>query len=196
MSRPLDREILVWGRKTVRDQLNLLWEEVDRNGVKVIACWEDDPWSSQFVISASQARRPKPGRWWAVCFADFGPVEPVQAVLSDDREAEIPPPPLTDARDIRRILEVPGVEDRPELCQLLVTLGFRRDEIDLSALRRFAKHEDRVVRYTALGILSWQPSVTNAELLGKFGDDPDPKVRDLAGQLSSGRTRRKTRYRR
>ena len=161
----------------------------------MIACWETDPWASQYVISASETRWPKPGKWWAVCFADFGPLAPVEVVFSDDREAEIPPPTLSDARDIRRILEVPGIEERPELCHLLVTLGFRRDEIDLPALRRFATHEDRVVRYTVLGVLSWQPSVTNAELWGKFGDDPDPKVRELAGQLSSGRTRRKTRYR-
>ena len=149
MSRPLDREILVWGRKTVRDQLNLLWEEVDRNGVKVIACWEGDPWAAHFVISTSQARRPKPGKWWAVCFRDFGPVEPVQAVLSDDRESEIPPPPLTDARDIRRILQLPGVEDRPELCHLLFTLGFRRNEIVLAPRRRFAKLRHLLARYPA-----------------------------------------------
>lgn len=193
MTRRLDREIQEWSRRPVRDQLSLLWEEFDTGEVKIISCWEEEPWSSSYVISGSQSRRPLPGKSWAVCFLNPDGQQPGQLVLSDDREIELPPPPLVDAREIRRLLEIPGIESRPELAQLLITLGGRRDEIDIPTILRFARDEDRVIRYLVLGVLSWQPSVTNDDLSVRFGKDPDARVRDLARRLATGRIRRKTR---
>jgi len=113
--------------------------------------------------------------------------------ISDDRAGEVAPSQIRDAREIRRLLETNGIEERDELCELLITLGFRRDEIDIPLISSFADHEDKVVRYTVLGVLSWQPSVTNGDLGAKFGEDPDPRVEDLAARFAAGRSPRRTR---
>lgn len=195
MVRRLDREIQDWSRRPVRDQLALLWDEVECDEVRITSCWEEEPWSSSYVISGSQPRRPLPGKWWAVCFLNFDGHEDSQVVLSDDREVEVPAASLADAKEIRRLLEVPGIETRPELAQMLITLGCRRDELDIPTLLGFAGHSDRVLRYMVLGALSWQPSISNGDLAVRFGKDPDVRVRDLARRLASGRIRRKTRER-
>lgn len=193
MARRLDREIQDWSRRPVREQFTLLWDEVDHDEVRIISCWEGEPWASPYVISGSQSKRPLPGKWWAVCFVDLERQQGGQLLLSDDREVEVPPPALADAKEIRRLLEIPGIEKRPELAQMLVTLGSRRDEMDIPAIIGFAGHEDRVIRYSVLGVLSWQPSITNGDLSARFGKDPDAKVRDLARRFANGRIRRKTR---
>ncbi len=192
MVRSLDRQIEAWSNKSVRDQFSLLWDEVEREEVKVISCWEGREWSSNYVISASQPRRPLPGRWWAFCFIDPGSEEPAEFLRSDDSEGKGAGPPLTDARSIRRLLEVPGIDDRPELCSLLMTLGARRDEIDGPSILRFTGHSDRVVRYVSLGVLSWQPSISNDLIAHRFADETDPRVAELARRFASGRTRRRT----
>ncbi|HMT05591.1 MAG: hypothetical protein KDB48_03100 [Solirubrobacterales bacterium] len=193
MIRPTDREIEAWSRKSKRQQLALLWDEYERDGVKVISCWEETDWSSVYVISASQSKRPKPGKWWAICFVDFGHREADKVVFSDDRAGEAAPAPIRDAREIRYLLETNGIDERDELCELLITLGSRRDEIDIPLISAFAGHEDKVVRYTVLGMLSWQPSVTNADLGARFGKDTDPRVEDLAVRFAAGRAPRRTR---
>ncbi len=193
MARSVDREIEAWSNRPVRDQFSLLWEVVEKDEVKVVSYWEGREWASTYVISASQARLPLPGRWWALCFIEPGREEPVEFLRSDDSEGKGGGPPLTDARSIRSLLEVRGIEERPELCSLLITLGARRDEIDTASILRFTKHEDHVVRYVALGVLSWQPSISNDLIAHRFSDDPDPIVADLAARFASGRTRRATR---
>ena len=193
MVRSVDREIEAWSRRSARDQFSLLWEQAGKDEVNVISYWEGREWASTYVISASQARLPLPGRWWALCFIEPGREEPVEFLRSDDSEGKGAGPPLTDARSIRRLLEVPGIDERPELCSLLITLGARRDEIDTASILRFTKHNDHVVRYVALGVLSWQPSISNDLIAHRFSDDPDPIVADLAARFASGRTRRATR---
>ena len=193
MVRRLDREIEAWGHKSARAQLSLLWDDFHRHGVRTIGYWEGDEWGSPFVIYSSEPKRGRPGKWMAHCFVNFGRPDLDELLISEDREVEIQQAPVADARDIRRLLEIPGVEEREELAGLMITLGHRRDEMDLPAFNRFVRHRDKVVRYAALGVLSWQPSVSNGELAGKFGEDEDPKVRDLAARLSTGRTRRRTR---
>ncbi|MCB0870402.1 MAG: HEAT repeat domain-containing protein [Solirubrobacterales bacterium] len=193
MARRLDREIEAWSRKSARDKLSLLWDEDLRNGVKVFSYWEGTEWASTYIISASESRKPLPGKWWSLCFVEFGQPEPSEFLRSDDSEGTGAPPPLSDAREIRQLIEVPGIEKRYELCDLMIALGRRRDEMDIPAFTRFAGHEDPVVRYVAMAMLAWNPSVANDYLGGKFGDDPDPVVRDLARRWSGGRLRRRTR---
>ncbi len=192
MDRSLDREIEAWSNKPARDRFSLLWEQVEKDGVKVISCWEGREWSSSYVISASQARLPLPGRWWAFCFVEPGSEEPVAFLRSDDSEGEGAAPALTDARSIRRLLEVPGIDDRPELCDLLLVLGARRDEIDVPGILGFTSHSDRVVRYVTLGVLSWQPSISNDLIGHRFANETDPLVAALAARFATGRTRRST----
>lgn len=193
MVRRLDREIESWSRRSARDQLSLLWDEQRRDSVKVISWWEGDEWGSSYVISASEPKPLLAGKWWAVCFVEFGQPELDQMVLSDESESAVELEVASDAREIRRLLEIPGIEERPELTRLLVTLGVRRDEIDIPTIMKFMGHRDRVVRYVTLGILSWQPSITNDDLLIRFGSDPDPRVSDLAKRFATGRLRRRTR---
>lgn len=193
MDREVDREIEAWSRKPVRDRLALLWEAGEHDGVRTIGYWERDPWSSDFVISSSQAKGRIPGTWWAVCFGSFESRTPDNLVYSDDRESEGPAETFGDAWELRRFLEIPGIEERPELSGLMVSLGARRDDLDLPLFRRFAGHADHVVRYAALGVLSWQPEVSNREIEEVFRDETDPVVLDLARSFAEGRVRRKTR---
>jgi|GEM_PF-1859435 len=193
MDRRLDREIQDWSGKPARSQLALLWDEVERNEVRVISYWEQDEWSSPYLICASQ-RRLGMRRRRAFLMLNFGQPERDEVLLSDDTAitGRITVSEKMGAREIRRMLEVPGVEERPELCDLLISLGARRDELDVPTLSGFAGHEDKVVRYVALGMLAWNPSVTNDYLAGKFESDPDHRVRDLAARFTTGRTRRQT----
>ena len=194
MVRRLDREIQAWSQRPKRAQLSLLWDDVERDEVKVISYWEEAEWSSTYIISASQPRRPLPGKWWALCFIEPEGPGPAEILRSDDSEGRVRTlVAVTDAKEIRRLLEVPGVEERVELCDLLISLGGRRDEMDIPALLGFSNHRDRVVRYTALGLLSWQPAVSNDLLGHRFGEDPDWRVADLARRFASGTTPRKTR---
>jgi len=193
MSRRLDREIRNWSDASARTQLGLLWKDVEREGVKVISYWEETEWSSTYNISASESRAPLPGKRWALGFADFDRPGPVRYLLSDESEGVGREPVISDAREIRRIIELPGIEERPELSDLLIALGLRRDEMDIPFFLAFTGHEDRVVRYVTLGVLSWQPSIGNETIAARFGEDPDPLVADLAARFAAGRTRRKTR---
>ncbi|HRV61185.1 MAG: hypothetical protein KDB54_03415 [Solirubrobacterales bacterium] len=195
MLRLVDREIKAWSRGTAQAQLGLLWDEVERNGVKAISWWERDEWSSPYLISASEDRSLAPGKFRAFCQVNFGRPEDDEMLFSDDSEARGRDTPVETmgARDIRRMLELPGVEERPELCDLLINIGYRRDEMDLPAITSFAGHQEPVVRYVVLGMLSWNPSLTNDYLGGKFEKDPDPAVRELAERFASGRLRRQTR---
>ena len=191
--RRLDREIEALSRASTRAKLALLSKDAEQGEVRLISYWEAEEWASTYVLSASESRKPLPGKWWALCFVEFGNLDPDEFLRSDDTEGKGPTPPISDAREIRRLLEVPGVEDRPELCGLLVALGLRRDEMDVPALLGFAGHEDPIVRYVCLGMLSWQPSVTNDMLGHRFRNDPDTRVADLAARFGTGRTGRKTR---
>ncbi len=193
MARRLDREIEAWSQRSKRAQFSLLWEEVELDEVKVVSYWEATEWASTYVISASEPRRALPGRWWALCFLEPGSPEPAEFLRSDDSEGKGRPVPFGDAKEIRRLLELPGVEERVELCDLLIALGSRRDEMDIPAFLGFSGHEDRVVRYVILGLLSWQPSVSNDLIGHRFGDDPDSRIADLATRFATGRTPRKTR---
>lgn len=193
VDREVDREIEAWSRKTARDRLGLLWDACDHDGVRTIGYWDRDPWSSDLVLSCSQAKKRIPGQWWAVCFSSLESRRPDSIVFSDDREAEGLPESIEDAWELRRFLEIPGIEERPELCELLIGLGSRRDDLDLPIISRFGKHPDRVVRYTTLGVLSWQPGVSNQELAERFREEQDHIVRDLADRFAEGKVRRKTR---
>jgi hypothetical protein len=195
MVRHLDREIQSWSRGSARAQLALLWEEVERDGVRSISWWERDEWSSPYLISCAQPRLAGAGKWRAFCMITFGQPEKDELLFSDDHEiiGRTTPADGLGAREVRRMLELPGVEERPELCDLLISIGVRRDEIDIPALTRFATHEDKVVRYVVLGMLSWSPSVANDYLGGKFADDPDPVVREIARRFAGGQLRRRTR---
>jgi hypothetical protein len=195
MVRNLDREIQSWSRGSARAQLALLWEEVERDGVRSLSWWERDEWSSPYLVSCTQSRLAGAGKWRAFCMVNFGQPGKDELLFSDDHEVigRSTPADGLGAREVRRMLDLPGIDERPELCDLLISIGVRRDEIDIPVLNRFAAHVDEVVRYVVLGMLSWQPGVSNSELVGKFGEDADPKVRDLALRLSSGRTRRRTR---
>lgn len=194
MSRRIDREIEAWGRKSAKAQLGLLWDESEQDGVRVMSYWEDSEWGSPYVIYASQSMRGR-SRRHAHCFVHFGQPEKDEILLSADREhrPEEPPKALPGAREIRRMLDVAGVKKREELVGLLVALGHRRDEMDIPTFRRFSGHDEREVRYACLGVLSWQPSVGNAELGEWFSGDRDPRVSALADRFSSGRTPRLTR---
>jgi hypothetical protein len=193
--RPIDREIQSWSRDSARVQLALLWDEVERNEVKTISWWDGDPWASPYLVSAVQTWVGGVGKWRAFCMINFGNPAEDEVLLSNDREIRGRTTRVDgmSARDIRRLLELPGIEERPELCDLLIEIGQRRDEMDIPALTRFAGHEDQVVRYVVLAMLSWNPSVANDYLGGKFSDDPDPVVRELASRWSGGRLRRRTR---
>jgi hypothetical protein len=195
MERRVDREIQAWSGSSARSQLALLWDEVDRDTVKSISYWERDEWSSPYMICASQRRRASWGSRRTFLMLDFGRPDRDEVLLSDDTviHGRTTVAERMGARENRRMLELPGVDQRPELCDLLISLGFRRDEMDFPALTRFAGHDDEVVRYVVLGMLSWNPSVTNDYLAGKFESDPDHRVRDLAARFASGRARRITR---
>lgn len=193
MGREVDREIRSWSRKPARDQLALLKDGLDLDGARIIAYWEGDPWSSSLVISASAPRKHRPGTRWAFCFLPFHSPDPGELIFSDDSEEEAQPEKIADAWEIRRLLEVPGIGERPEICDLLISLGRRRDDLDLPTLGSFSTHRDPLVRYVALGVLSWQPGISNAQIGEKFSEESDPLVRELAIRFSEGRTRRKTR---
>jgi hypothetical protein len=126
---------------------------------------------------------------------DFGRPDRDEVLLSDDTaiQGRTTLAEQMGARETRRMLELPGVDQRPELCDLLISLGFRRDEMDIPTLTGFAGHDDEVVRYVVLGMLAWNPSVTNDYLAGKFESDPDHRVRELAVRFTDGRARRVTR---
>ncbi|HMX72065.1 MAG TPA: HEAT repeat domain-containing protein [Solirubrobacterales bacterium] len=193
--RRIDREIQSWSRDSARVQLALLWDEVERDGVRSISWWDGDPWASAYLISSTQPWSGGIGKWRAFCMINFGRPEDDEILFSDDREVvgRTSPAHGMGAREIRRMLELPGVEERKELCDLLIALGHRRDELDIPTITGFAGHEDRVVRYVVLAMLSWNPSIANDYLAGKFSDDPDPLVRELARRWSGGRLRRRTR---
>lgn len=193
--RRIDREIQAWSRASARAQLGLLWEEVERGGVRSISYWEGDPWASPYMISAAESRLGGAGKLRAFCLINFGQPEADEVLFSDNRDliGRTPAAAGIGARDIRRLLEVPGIGDREEICDLMIAVGIRRDEIDVPAITAFASHEDSVVRYVALGMLSWNPSVANDYLSGRFLEDPDPILRELAERFAAGRLRRRTR---
>jgi hypothetical protein len=194
MSRPVDREIEAWSRKSARARLGLLWDEVERDRVRLISYWQGTEWASPYVIYASQARRRK-SRWHAHCFVHFGEPEKDEVLLSVNREhkRQAGTEDRPGAREIRQMLEESGIEDREELTGLLIALGHRRDEMDIPAFRQFSGHPDRVVRYTCLAMLSWQPSVLNADLADWFAAETDPRTGRLAAELASGSIPRQTR---
>jgi hypothetical protein len=193
MKRRVDREIQAWRRRPARDQLRLLWEEESRDGVQVIAYWDAGAWSSAYVISGIEPNR-LGGTLRALTEIHFGERKR-DATFLTGQDLEGPPPEVLnlDPGEARFRLGKPGASEREELCDWLISVGRRRDEIDIPLMREYAGHEDEVVRFTVLGMLSWNPSVGNDQLIRWFGKDDDPRISELARKLGGGLAARYTR---
>jgi hypothetical protein len=195
MDRQLDREIQALRRGSVRDQLSLLWRKGTGNRFEMFSYWEAGPWSSPYVIAALQKRRFR-STLRAVAEINYGARNKDMTFLTHQVLEGAPPEVLeVDAREARVRLRSDGASRRPELCDWLVSIGARRDELDIPRLKQFADHGDEVVRYTVLGMLSWNPEIGNDQLLAMFGEDEDPRVKELAHLFGHGRVLRATRGR-
>jgi len=193
MDRDLDREIQALRRGTVRDQLAVLWREEGDGRLKVFSYWDAGPWSSPYVIAAIRKVRFR-GTLRAVAEIDYPRRRNDVTFLSHQVIEGAPPEVLiVDPREARFRLRSKGAARSPKLCDWIVAIGSARDEIDIPRLRKLADHEDRVVRYTALGALSWNPDVPNDQLLSIFGEDADAKVRELAELFAKAAVARATR---
>lgn len=193
MDRQVDREIQGWRRLSAHDQLRLLWHEESRDGVSVMSYWDAGPWTSPYVIAGSETSRLR-GTFRALTEINFGE-RSRDATFLTNQEFEGPPIEYLnwDVREARFRLGRSDSSGRPELCDWLIAIGRRRDEIDIPRLRGYADHEDKVVRYTVLGMLSWNPSIGNDQLLRMFGSDEDGIVAELAERFGAARAIRATR---